>query len=171
MLSKPTTVRESLFGQRAGYARFRCNRALGEFRAGLGAGAWLAHRSLRPRWNRVKGVNCAVGYGAVAERREPRSTPASTLVRRRPTWGDNPGKLKAGQPPGRRVGFPRYKRRKHQPGFRVDDGPDTVGVDIRTVIPPKIGQGAVVEHLRFEGFVREGDVNRTAGTWFALFCI
>ena len=45
-----------MFGQHAGYARFRYNRALGEFRAGLDAGAWLAHRSLRSRWNRVKGV-------------------------------------------------------------------------------------------------------------------
>ena len=53
---KPTTVRESLFGRRAGYARFRYSRALGEFRAGLEADAWLAHRSLRPRWHRVKEV-------------------------------------------------------------------------------------------------------------------
>ena len=44
-------------------------------------------------------------------------------------------------------------------------------VDGKVVILPKIGRVAMVEHLRFAGSIREVTVNRTAGTWFACFCI
>ena len=69
------------------------------------------------------------------------------------------------------VGFPKFKRRKHEQGFRADNGPDTVGVDGQTVILPKIGMVAMVEDLRFRGSIREVTINRTAGTWFACFCV
>ena len=87
------------------------------------------------------------------------------------SWGEYRQKVRAGQRPGRRVGFPRFKRRKHEQGFRADNGPDTVKVDGRVVIVPKIGRVAMVEELRWSGSVREVTVNRTAGTWFACFCI
>ena len=44
-------------------------------------------------------------------------------------------------------------------------------VDDKVVILPKIGTVAMVEHLRFRGSIRDVTVNRTAGTWFAAFCI
>ena len=53
---KPTPDQESLFSQHAGYARFAYNWALGEYKAGLDVGEWLNQQSLRPRWNRVKGI-------------------------------------------------------------------------------------------------------------------
>ena len=36
---------------------------------------------------------------------------------------------------------------------------------------PKIGRVAMVEGLRFGGSIREVTINRTAGTWFASFCV
>ena len=60
---KPTPEQESLFGQHAGYARFAYNWALGEFRAGMYVGEWLSERTLRPRWNRVKGMVAPWGAG------------------------------------------------------------------------------------------------------------
>ena len=39
------------------------------------------------------------------------------------------------------------------------------------VILPKIGLVAMVEHLRFNGSIREVTMNRTAGTWFVCLCI
>ena len=56
------------------------------------------------------------------------------------SWGEYRQKTKTGQCPGRRVGFLRFKRRKHEQGFRADNGPDTVWVDGREVILPKIGR-------------------------------
>ena len=44
-------------------------------------------------------------------------------------------------------------------------------VDGKAVILPKIGQVAMVEDLRFHGSIREVTINRTAGTWFACFCV
>ena len=165
---KPTAEQEVLFGQHAGYARFAYNWAVGEFRSGLDVGEWLSERTLRPRWNLVKQIiapwrtnlsqNAAkyaiIDFGQAAE-----------------GWGEYRRKLKAGQRPGRRVGFPRFKRRKHEQGFRADNGPDTVRVDGKAVILPKIGRVAMVEDLRFGGSIREVTVNRTADTWFACFCI
>ena len=69
------------------------------------------------------------------------------------------------------MGFPRFKRRKHEQGFRADNGPDTVKVDGKVVVLPKIGRVAMLEQLRFAGSIREVTINRTAGTWFACFCI
>ena len=67
-------------------------------------------------------------------------------------WSEYRRKAKAGKRPRRRVGFPRFKRRKHEQGFRVDNGPDTVRVDSKVVILPKIGQG--------------GDDRESALSWF-----
>lgn len=163
---KPTPEQEALFGQHAGYARFAHIWALGEFKAGLDVGEWLSERTLRPRWNRVKGIiapwwtvlsqNAAkyaiIDFGQAAE-----------------SWGEYRQQVKAGQRPSRRVGFPRFKRRKHEQGFRADNRPDTVKVDGKVVTLPKIGRVAMVEELRWSGSIREVTVNRTAGTWFACF--
>ena len=85
-------------------------------------------------------------------------------------WGQYWRKVKAGQRPGRRVGFPRYKRRKYEQGFRADNGPDTVRVAGKTGILPKMGSVAMVEQLRFQGSIREVTINWTAGVWFACLC-
>ena len=44
-------------------------------------------------------------------------------------------------------------------------------VDGKEVLLPKIGWVAMVEELRFHGSIREVTINRTAGTWFASFCV
>ena len=109
-------------------------------------------------WGRELSQNAAkyaiIDFGVAAER-----------------WGEYRRKMKEGRRTGRRVGFPRFKRRKHEQGFRVDNGPATVRVDGKSVALPKIGRVAMVEGLRFGGSIREVTVNRTAGTWFACFCI
>ena len=164
----PSVEQEVLFLRHAGYARFAYNWAVGEFKAGLDVGEWLNERTLRPRWNVVKRLiapwsselsqNAAkyaiIAFGQAAQR-----------------WGEYRRRLKSGERLGRRVGFPRFKRRKHEQGFRADNGPGTVRVEGRAVILPRIGRVAMVEELRFRGSVREVTVNRTAGTWFACFCV
>ena len=165
---KPTTEQEALFGQHAGYARFAYNWALGEFRAGLDVGEWLTERTLRPRWNRVKGM--IAPWGTVLSQNAAKYA-INDFGQAAESWGEYRQKVKAGQRVGRRVGFPRFKCRKHEQGFRADNGPDTVKVEGRAVILPKIGRVEMVEELRFEGSVREVTINRTAGTWFACFCV
>ena len=165
---RPTPEQESLFGEHAGYARFAYNWALGEFRAGLEVGDWLSERTLRPRWTAVKRMIAPWG--------EKLSQNAAKYAiidfgQAATVWGLYRQKVKAGQRPGRREGFPRFKRRKHEQGFRADNGPDTVWVDGKEVVLPKIGRVAMVEHLRFHGSIREVTVNRTAGVWFACFCV
>ena len=165
---KPTPEQEVLFGQHAGYARFAYNWAAGEFRAGLDVGEWLSERTLRPRWNRVKGMIAPWGTDL------SQNTAKYAIIdlgHAAEAWGEYRRKVKAGERPGRRVGFPRYKRRKHEQGFRADNGPDIVRVDGKEVLLPKIGWVAMVEELRFHGSIREVTINRTAGTWFASFCV
>ena len=86
------------------------------------------------------------------------------------SWGEYRRKRKTGIQ-CRRVGFPRFKRRKHGQGFRADNGPDTVRAWGKTAVLPRIGPLAMVEHLRFRGSIREVTANRTAGRWFACFSI
>ena len=165
---KPTPEQESLLGQHAGYVRFAYNWALGEFRAGLDVGEWLSERTLRPRWNRVKGM--IAPWGAVLSQNAAKYA-IIDFGQAAESWGEYQQKVKSGQRTGRRVGFPKFKRRKHEQGFRADNGPSTVRVDGKAVILPKTGRVAMVEELRFAGSIREVTINRTAGTWFACFCI
>ena len=165
---RPTAEQESLFGQHAGYARFAYNWALSEFKAGLEVGEWLSDKSLRPRWNKVK--HLIAPWASVLSQNAAKYA-VIDLGQAADNWSAYRKRQKSGQPAGRRVGFPRFKRRKHEQGFRADNGPDTVRVDGKTVILPKIGRVAMVEDLRFSGSVREVTVNRTAGTWFASFCL
>ena len=164
---RPTPEQESRFLQHAGYSRFAYNWAVGEFQAGLQVGEWLSERSLRPRWNLVKGIIAPWG-------RELSQNSAKYAIidlgQAASRWGEYRRKRKQGIPCGR-VGFPRFKRRKHEQGFRADNGPDTVMALGRTVILPKIGRVTMVEHLRFSGRINEVTVNRTAGRWFACFSV
>ena len=165
---KPTAEQEVLFGQHAGYARFAYNWAVGEFKAGHSVGKWLSERTLRPRWNQVKSMIAPWGT-------ELSQNAAKYAIidfgQAAAAWGEYRKRVKAGRRPGRRVGFPRYKRRKHEQGFRADNGPETVKAKGKVVILPKIGPVAMVERLCFHGSIREVTVNRTAGTWFACFCV
>ena len=165
---RPTPEQEVRFGQHAGYARFAYNWAVGEFKAGLDVGEWLNHQSLRPRWNRVKGI---IAPWAAELSQNAAKYAIIDFGQASAAWGKYRKRLKAGRRSGRRVGFPRFKRRRHEQGFRADNGPDTVRVDSKVVILSKIGRVAMVEHLRFRGSIREVTINRTAGTWFACFCI
>ena len=164
----PTPEQEVRFGQHAGYARFAYNWAVGEFKAGLDVGEWLNHQSLRPRWTVVKGI---IAPWAAELSQNAAKYAIIDFGQASAAWGKYRKRLKAGRRSGRRVGFPRFKRRRHEQGFRADNGPDTVRVDSKVVILPKIGRVAMVEHLRFRGSIREVTINRTAGTWFACFCI
>ena len=165
---KPTPEQESLFSQHAGYARFAYNWAVGEFKAGLNVGEWLPDQTLQPRWNVVKGIIAPWG---TKRSQNAAKYAIIDLGQAADTWGAHRRRVKAGLRSGHRVGFPRFKRRRHEQGFRADNGPDTVRVDGKVVILPKIGRVAMVEDLRFRGSIREVTVNRTAGTWFACFCV
>ena len=149
---KPTPEQESLFSQHVGYTRFAYNWAVGEFKAGLDVGEWLPDQTLRPRWNKVKSM---VAPWAAALCQNAAKYAIIDLSQAADTWGAHRKLVKAGQRSGRRIGFPRFKRRRHEQGFRADNGPDTVRVDGKVVILPKIGRVAMVEDLRFRGSIRE----------------
>ena len=100
--------------QQAGYARFAYNWGVAEFKAGLDVGEWLSERTLRPRWNKVKGMiapwgselsqNAAkyaiIDFGAAAE-----------------NWGEYRHRVRAGQRPGRRGWFPPFQAAQARAGF------------------------------------------------------
>ena len=123
---------------------------------------------MRPRWNRVKQF---IAPWAVPLSQNAAKYAIVDFGQAADAWGGYRKRVKAGGRQGRRVGFPRFKRRKHEQGFRADNGPGTVKVNGKAVILPKIGRVAMVECLRFAGNIREVTINRTAGTWFASFCV
>ena len=165
---RPTPEQELLCVPHASYARYAYNWAVGEFKAGLDVGGWLSDRTLRPRWNRVKGIIAPWG---VELSQNAAKYAVIDFGQAADAWGAYRQRVKSDERPGRRVGFPRFKRRRPEQGFRADNGPDTVRVDGRVVILPKIGRVALAEALGFQGSIREVAISRTAGTWFACFCI
>ena len=56
-----------------------------------------------------------------------------------------------GQRHGRRVGFPRFKQRRHEQGFRADNGPNTMQVDGKAFVLPKIGRVDMVDRCDSPG--------------------
>ncbi len=112
---RPRPEQEAAFGQHAGYARLAYNWAVRGFKASLEVGEWLGEKTLRPRWNKVKHL--------IAPRARPLSqNPAKYAIidfgQAAESWGEYRQKAKSSQRPGRREGFPRCKRRKHEQGFR-----------------------------------------------------
>ena len=94
---------------------------------------------MRPRWNVVKGI---IAPWAAELSQNAAKYAIIDLGQAADTWGAHRKRVKAGQRPGRRVGFPRFKRRRHEQGFRADNGPDTVRVDGKAVILPKSRRSA-----------------------------
>ena len=145
------------------------NWAVGEFKAGPEIGEWLSERTLRPRWHKVKQITAP---WAPALSQNAAKCAIIDFGQAADAWGAWRKAVKSGKPPGRRRGFPRFKRHKHEQGFRADNGPDTLRVDGKTVLLPKaLGRVVMVEELRWTGSIREVTINRTAGVWFASFCV
>ena len=89
---------------------------VGEFKAGLDVGEWLPDQTLRPRWNVVKGI--IAPWGAALSQNAAKYA-IIDLGQAADAWGAHRKRVKAGQRSGRRVGFPRFKRRRHEQGFRA----------------------------------------------------
>ena len=124
---------------------------------------------MRPRWNKVKHLIAPWARGLS---QNAAKYAIIDLGQAANTWGAWRKALRVGKAAGRRRGFPQFKRRKHEQGFRADNGPDTVHVDGKTVVLPKqLGRVAMVEELRWTGSIREVTMNLTAGTWFTSFTI
>ena len=132
-------------------------------------GEWLSERTLRPRWNKVKGM--------IAAWSAPLSQNAAKYAHHRLGPGHRElGSLSEGvsrlaSAPAVALGFLASGGDGTSRDSAPDNGPDTVRVDGKAVVLPKIGRVAMVEQLRFHGSIREVTINRTAGMWFAAFCI
>lgn len=79
----------------------------------------MSEKTLRPRWNTVKHM---IAPWAAALSQNAAKYAIIDFGHAAGAWGAYRKRLKAGQKPGRRVGFPRFKRRKHGQGFRADNG-------------------------------------------------
>ena len=144
----PTPEQEVRFGQHAGYARFAYNWALGEFKAGLDVGEWLSDRTLRPRWNVVK--KFIAPWGAELSQNAAKYA-IIDLGQARPLGASIESVLSPAGVPVAAWDSPSSSGGSTSRGFRADNGSDTVRVDGKTVILPKIGMVAMVEDLRFRG--------------------
>ena len=78
-------------------------------------------------------------------------------------WGEYRRRVKS----GRRVGFPRFKRRKHEQGLGAGRG-ESGGQGGRPAEDRPGGHGGTPV---VSGSIREVAINRTAGTWFASLCV
>ena len=89
----------------------RYNWAVGEFKAGMDDGEWLSEKTLRLCWNKVKGI--IASWGAALSQNAAKYV-IIDFGQASAVWGAHRKRVKAGQRSGRRVGFPRLKRRRHE---------------------------------------------------------
>ncbi len=106
---KPTPEQESLFGQYARYARYAYNWAMGEFRAGLDIGEWLYERTLRHRWNLVKGI--IAPWAAVLSQNAAKYA-IIDFGQAADAWAAYRKRIKAGQRPGATCRIPEVQAAK-----------------------------------------------------------
>ena len=111
---------------------------------------------LRPRWNVVKRL---IAPWCSRLSQNAAKYAIIDLGQAAAAWGEYRQRVKSGQWVGRIAGFLYFKGHRHGQGFRADNGPDTVHVDGKVVILPKIGRVVMVESLRFRGSTREVPVN------------
>ena len=91
---------------------------------------WLTERTMRPRWNAVKGM--IVPWGLALSQNAAKYA-IIDFGQAAESWGEYRQKVKASRHAGQRVGFPRFMRRKYEQGFRADNGPATVKVTARYI--------------------------------------
>ena len=149
---RPNAEQERLFRQHAGYRRFVYNYALSAFKAGLQAGEWRSHYTIKKEFNARKDTEFEWQRHLIARVATHAFNDFGTAVRR---WRDKVSK------------FPRYKRKSGKQSFRIDNARNAVECDGKRIRLPKIGWVRTFETLQFTGDVMRVVIKKRGHRWFA----
>lgn len=147
---------ETLLRKHAGYARLAYNCGLADFKDGLDEDCWRTPYELRKRFNALKKERFP--WSKELSQNAAKNAFAA-LGKAIDGWKD------------KRTRFPKFHSKKRDQSFQIDNGPDTVRVEGKEVILPKIGRLRMREALRFSGSIRTATICCEAERWFVCFAV
>ena len=150
---RPNSVQEHWFHSQCGYARFACNAALADFKAGLDSNIFRSGIDLNNRFNQRK---------REYEWAKAQDQRAALYAIGNLTEGINRWKDKIS-------GFPKFKRRGHRLSYTTDE--QAVKVEGKRIKLPKIGWVKMFQELRFEGKIIRVTISKTAHRWFVSITV
>ena len=148
-----TPKEDAWFRSQCGYARFACNSALADFKAGLDADIFYSGIDLNNRFNQKKK---AYHWTKAQDQR------AALYAIRNLTEGIKRWKDKIS-------GFPKFKRRGHRRSYTTDE--QAVKIEGKRIKLPKIGWVKMFQELRFEGEIIRVTISQTAQRWFVSITV
>ena len=148
-----TPKEDAWFRSQCGYARFACNAALSDFKAGLDANIFYSGIDLNNRFNQRKK---AYHWTKAQDQR------AALYAIRNLTEGIKRWKDKVSR-------FPKFKRRGHRRSYTTDE--QAVKVEGKRIKLPKIGWVKMFQELRFEGEIIRVTISKTAHRWFVSITV
>ena len=144
---------DAWFHSQCGYARFACNSALADFKAGLDSDIFYSGIDLNNRFNQRKK---AYDWAKAQDQR------AALYAIKNLTEGINRWKDKISK-------FPKFKRRGHRRSYTTDE--QAVKVEAKRIKLPKIGWVKMFQELRFEGKIIRVTISKTAHRWFVSITV
>ena len=141
------------FHSQCGYARFACNSALSDFKAGLDSDIFHSGIDLNNRFNERK---------KEYEWAKAQDQRAALYAIRNLTEGIKRWKDKIS-------GFPKFKKRGHRLSYTTNE--QAVKVEGKRIKLPKIGWVGMFQELRFEGEIIRVTISKTAHRWFVSITV
>ena len=148
-----TPKEDAWFHSQCGYARFACNSALADFKAGLDADIFYSGIDLNNRFNHRK---------KAYEWTQAQDQRAAFYAIRNLTEGIKRWKDKISR-------FPKFKKRGHKLSYTTDE--QSVKVEGKRIKLPKIGWVRMFQELRFEGEIIRVTISKTAHRWFVSITV
>jgi putative transposase len=155
----PTPEQQAYFRKATGTARFVYNWGLSEVKRALDDGRTPdSALDLKARFNAIKGEQFPWVYAVT-------KCVVEGAFRNLGAALANFLSSKRGARKGKRMGFPKFKRRKRSPGsFYLAN--DKFALDGHWLIVPKLGRVNMTEALRFDGRILSATISYRAGWWW-----
>ena len=153
----PTEAQTTALFKAAGCARFAYNWGLAEWDKQYKAGLKPSAFGLKKQFNAIKEEQFPWIYNSPKDANQQAFTNLGTSFKN--FFDSIKGKRK-----GRKVGYPKFKKKGENDGFYLSN--EKFSVEGRTVDLPVIGTVKTFEELRFKGKILSGKVSRRADRWY-----
>jgi putative transposase len=165
----PNSAQSEYFGKACGVARHAYNWALGKWIEQYEAGLKPSALALRREYNAIKPIEFPWAMEVT------KCAPQQAIKNVGTAFQNFFRRVKQGVK-GKKVGYPKFKKKGVHDSFRADNGPqekgaDAVSVDGKSVKLPVIGWVRMRESVRFPGQIKSAVVSKMADGWHVALAI
>jgi len=165
----PNRAQAIYFAKACGVARHAYNWALATWKAQYEAGEKPNEAALRRQYNSIKPIEFPWALEVT------KCAPQQAIKNAGTAYKNFFARLKQGAK-GRKVGYPKFKKKGIRDSFRADNGPQSKGanavpVEGKRIKLPIIGWIRMRESLRFAGSIQATTVSRKADGWYVAILV